>query len=274
MGYLNVPNNLKIYCIGHKAPVFAPPMEYEMLCPYPLGMTNEIVIEDERFGQSIDGGALAEYSQLFGLYDLISSGDVLADNLFLFQYRKFISPNKGGAVSVWPWIRVVEFQEASLLFPSMELLKSISSRIVVGTLGQMAHSMASSYAGLHSVDDFVLFTAACAKSAYLSESDIKAFTTQRVLIPSPALCLINVELFMLVMKILKDVWNIYGRYYLIKREGYQRRSAGYLLERLHGHLLLKFFSDGTEKALNVCDRYIVVNDAKDPDQMSQLLGTE
>jgi hypothetical protein len=267
-----VSNNLKIFCIGHKAPVFSPPVEYQMLCPFPVGISNEIIISDERFGQTIDGGVLAEYSQLFGLYDLLSSGDIVADNLFLFQYRKFISPNKGGAVSVWPWIRVTEFQEASLLFPGMEQLKSISSRIVVGPLGQMAHSMAASYAGLHSVDDFVLFIAACAKSDYLSESDIKAFTTERVLIPSPALCYINVELFMLIMKILKDVWSIYGRYYLIKREGYQRRSAGYLLERLHSFLLLKFFLEGTEKALNVCDRYIVVNDAKNPDQISQLMA--
>jgi hypothetical protein len=267
-----VPNNLKIFCVGHKAPTFTPPVEYQMLCPFPVGAANEIIIDDERFGQAIDGGVLAEYSQLFGLYDLLSSGDIVADNFFLFQYRKFISPNKGGVASVWPWVRMTEQQEATLLFPGMEQLQSIQSRIVVGTMCQMAQSMASSYASLHVIDDFVLFIAACAKSDYLTENDINAFTTNRGLIPSPALCYINVELFMSIMNILKDVWSVYSQNYLIKREGYQRRSAGYLLERLHSFLLLKFFMEGTEKTLNVCDRYIVVNDAHDPDQMSQMMA--
>lgn len=267
-------NDLKIYCIGHTKPVFTPSTEYEMLCPFSLGMTNEIVIDDERFGQSIDGGALAEYSQLFGLYDLLSSGDIAADNLFLFQYRKFISPNKGGADSVWPWIRVIESEEASSVFPDMEMLESLTSRIMLGPLCQMTSSMASSYAILHVIDDFVLFTAACATSDYLTESDIKTFTTSRGLFPSPALCYINVELFMLVMKILKDVWNEYHRNFLIKRDGYQRRTAGYLLERLHSYLLCKFFLDGTEKGINVCNRYIIIDDINNPDQASQMMAAK
>ena len=84
---------LKSYCVGHTLPLFAPSVPFEMLCPTSLGIANEVVIDDNRFGYAADGSSLAEYSQLFGLYDLLLSGEVVADDLFLFQYRKFLSPS-------------------------------------------------------------------------------------------------------------------------------------------------------------------------------------
>lgn len=71
---------LKSYCIGHVPPMFVPPIEYSMLCPKPLGTAHELVIDDNRFGPDIDGGSLAEYSQLFALSEMIQSGDVVADD--------------------------------------------------------------------------------------------------------------------------------------------------------------------------------------------------
>jgi hypothetical protein len=90
---------LKSYCIGHVPPTFLPPVEYSMLCPKPLGTPHELVIEDNRFGDGIDGGTLAEYSQLFALSEMLQSGDVVADDLFLFQYRKFRSKSRHRGIS-------------------------------------------------------------------------------------------------------------------------------------------------------------------------------
>ena len=94
---------------------------------------------------------------------------------------------------------------------------------------------------------------------YLSAADIKSFVTFRGLIPSPALCFIKTELFIEIMKILKGTWDEYYHEYNIKREGYQRRVAGYLLERLHSHLLCKWLLDGSEPEIPIWGRYVVLN---------------
>ena len=76
---------MKAYCTGHTVPLFASPISFEMLCPASLGIPNELAIDDGRSGGLVDGGELAEYSQLFGLHDLLLSGDVVAKHLYLFQ---------------------------------------------------------------------------------------------------------------------------------------------------------------------------------------------
>ena len=40
------------------------------------------------------------------------------------------------------------------------------------------------------------------------------------------------------MSTLRKVWQAFVPHFLQKREGYQRRVGGFLLERLHGFLLL------------------------------------
>ncbi len=251
---------LKTYCVGHTKPIFTPPVEYEMLCPNSLGISNEIVIDDNRFGSTIDGTSLAEYSQLFGLYEMLSAGDIVADELFLFQYRKFISPKSGGVASKSPWVRVLTPLEGNILFPSLEQLQAQSSRLIVGSLFNLSESISSNYARVHVIEDLVMFSAACAKNKFLTENDIRSFATYCGLIPSPGLCYIKVDLFIKIMQILKETWDEYYRYYHIKRDGYQRRVAGYLLERLHSHLLCKWLLDGTEPEINIWGRYVVLNE--------------
>ena len=251
--------NIKSYCIGHALPLFEPPIVYEMLCPKSLGMPNEIVMDDNRFGEGIDGGGLAEYSQLFGLHDMLLSGEVAADRLFLFQYRKFISTHMGGVESASPWVRVVRHDSAPRLFPSQDQLNAFSARLAVGSVFEFGESISSNYALVHVIDDFVLFVAACAQSGALSNADIKSFATLRGIIPSPSVCFVHVEVFIKIMDILRQVWNIYVLHYPIQRVGYQRRVSGYLLERLHSYLLCKWLLDNTEPHIQVWQRYVVTD---------------
>lgn len=252
-------NNIKSYCIGHTRPLFKPPIFYQMLCPQSLGMPNEVVIDDDRFGQGIDGGGLAEYSQLFGLHEMLLCGDVVAGDLFLFQYRKFISTQIGGVESASPWVRVLEPDSAPGLFPLQDQLDAFSGRLAVGSVFEFGESISSNYALVHVVDDFVLFVAACAESGVVSNADIKAFATLRGIIPSPSVCCIHVDVFIKLMDILKRVWNIYALNYQIRRDGYQRRASGYLLERLHSYLLCKWLMDNTEPNIQLWQRYVVTD---------------
>lgn len=248
---------INAYCIGHTLPLFEAAIPFEMLCPKSLGISNEIVIRDDRFAGVVDGGELAEYSQLFGLHDRILSGDIFIDNLFLFQYRKFISTTLGGVPSVSPWIRVLTAETVAGVFPSMEQLESISARLAVGSVFDFGESISSNYARVHVIDDFVMFMAACAESGALSKEDIKSFSTFRGIIPSPAVCFLHVDVFVKIINLLKIVWNSYSPHYHVARSGYQRRVAGYLFERLHSFLLCKWLLDNSEPDIQVWQRYVV-----------------
>lgn len=248
---------MKAYCIGHTMPLFTPPVSFEMLCPVSLGIPNELVIDDRRFGGQVDGGELAEYSQLFGLHDLLLSGDVVAEHLYLFQYRKFISTTVGGAESASPWVRVLTPQLAPGVFPSGEQLNAFSGRLAVGSVFDFGESISCNYARVHVIDDLVMFAAACAQSGVMDPADIKSFASLRGIIPSPAVCCIHVDVFMKLMQTLKAVWNSYSPHYHVQRSGYQRRVAGYLLERLHSFLLCKWLMDNSEPHIQLWQRYVV-----------------
>jgi hypothetical protein len=230
-----------------------------MLCPFSLGIPNELVIDDNRFGSSVDGSSLAEYSQLFGLHDRLLSGDIVADDLFLFQYRKFISPSVGGLESASPWVRVLTPEMVSGIFPSTTQLETFASRLAVGSVFDFGQSISANYALVHVIDDLVMFSAACAESGELTPEDIKSFATLRGIIPSPAVCYIQSDLFVKIMGILRNVWDHYYPHYHIQRTGYQRRGAGYMLERLHSYFLCKWLMDNSEPDIKIWQRYVVTD---------------
>jgi len=233
-------------------------MAYDMLCPKPLGVKNQFVVDDHRFGDGVDGSSLAEYSQLFWLHEQIQAGDIVADDLFLFQYRKFISPNKGGAPSTAPWVRMLTPQEGPLLFPTPEQFEVLGSRVITGSELNFGESISTNYARVHVVDDWAMFVAACSECGVLAPEDVKALTTLHVMIPSPAVCYTHVDLFMKIMELLQRVWKYYYPRYHVVRTGYQRRVAGYLFERLHSYLLCKWLLDGTEPDIRIWQRYVVM----------------
>ena len=251
---------VRAFCIGHVPPVFAPLLPYTMLCPKPLGLSNELVIADARFGPDINGAMLAEYSQLFGLQDMIEAGDVVADKLYLFQYRKFVGFQFGGTAANAPWVRILKPVQAAALLPNQAQLEAAPHAMVVGSVNPLGSSMAKHYATVHVIDDLVMFTVVLPECG-LQPADIRQFTTQQGLIPSPALCLVDTPLFLRQMRVLRAAWNAYARHYHVLREGYQMRVAGYLLERLHSHLLCQWLMDGSQPHVGLGHRYVVVDRA-------------
>ena len=255
-----MPASVSAFCIGHVPPVFEPPLPYTMLCPKPLGLPNEQVIADSRFGGDADGAVLAEYSQLFGLQDMIEAGDLVADRLCLFQYRKFVGFRAGGAPATAPWVRIATPGEARTLFPAMEQLEASTQAVVVGSMYELGGSMAQNYALVHQIDDLVMF-AACLPNCGFDPAQVRQFATFKGLIPSPALCLVDTPLFLRLMRVLRAAWHEYARHCYVAREGYQRRVAGYLLERLHSHLLCQWLMDGSQPDIGLAHRYVVLNPA-------------
>jgi len=252
-------SNFGAYCIGHLPPRYEIPFQYTMLSPQSLGMSNQLVISDNRFDNSVDGSSLAEYSQLFALSEMIQSGEIANEYLYLFQYRKFISPIfNGGLASTATWLRILTDSECTIHFPTEHGLEQLQRRVIVGSYLQLGESLASSYSKVHVIDDFVTFTASMISTGLFTELDIQQFVTQNGMIPSPALTYIESGLFVKIMTILKTVWDHFSMNYAIPREGYQRRVSGYLLERLHSFLLCKWLMDGSEPDVGIWERYVVL----------------
>lgn len=248
--------NVSHICIGHKIPDFTLDEKFIFLSPEPIGIENEIVIRDDRF-EGGHGGSLAEYSQLFGLADLIVNGTLKIDMLNLFQYRKFISPYAGGYQSVASWVKVISPQQAHAFFPKEADLRNFKGDLIIGSVLDFSESISNSYAKVHVIDDLVCFAAACAESKYINEKTIKNLSAMTGIIPSPALCYIKTDIFLHLMEILKDVSNIFLEKYHTPREGYQRRSTGYLLERLHGILIFDLIQSGAISDCQIWNRYVI-----------------
>ncbi len=251
---------LRAFCIGHVPPRFAPALPYTMLSPRPLGVAGELVLDDARFGPGLDGAALAEYSQLFGLQDMLEAGDLVADRLYLFQYRKFIGLRAGGSPATAPWVRIARPDEAATLCPTAEQLLAAPQPVVVGSMQALGGSIAQNYALVHVIDDLVMF-AACLADVGMDAAAVKRFTTFQGLIPSPALCLVDTQLFLQQMRVLRAAWTTFATHCAVPREGYQRRVAGYLLERLHSHLLCQSLLDGSQPDVGIGHRFVVLDPA-------------
>ncbi len=257
MDFFTMSKIIKNLCIGHKPPDFVAPIDYLMLCPKSMGMPNELILSDDRFGYHIDGTSLAEYSQLFGLRDILNSGDMHADGLYLFQYRKFISPLFGGYESVAPWVRVITPEMAATLFPESTMINDIQTDLIVGALFNFNESISDNYSKAHVTEDLVTFSAACAESNNLTHEDIKMLASMRGIIPSPALCFISTKLFLEMMDTLHEICFTFMKHYHVKRTGYQSRSTGYLLERLHSLLICKKIMNGSLNETGVWNRYVI-----------------
>jgi len=256
-----MPNRtLRALCIGHVKPVFEPALPFTMLTPRPLGLPGEMVLRDNRFGPGIHGAALAEYSQLFGLQDLLEAGDLVADRLYLFQYRKFIGLRAGGLAATAPWLRIAPPAEAPALMPTAAELQAVTMPVVVGPMFALGNSIAQNYAQVHVIDDLVAF-AACLPAAGFDAAAVRRFAAFQGLLPSPALCLVDTPLFLSHMRVLRSAWAAYTRGADLPRQGYQMRVAGYLLERLHSHLLCQGIADGSQPLVGLGHRYAVMDPA-------------
>ena len=231
-----------------------------MLCPESLGLPNELVIRDDRFGSNYDGASLAEYSQLFGLAELIESGDFDADGLFLFQYRKFISPITGGYESVAPWVKILSPSNAADVFPDLESFNEHSDQMIIGSIFNFGESISGNYSKVHVTEDLVTFSAACSESGAIPPSDIKLLASMHGIIPSPALCYISTHHFLELMKPLKMACEAFMKHYHVKRTGYQSRSTGYLLERLHSLLICQRVMNSSIDNPIIWNRYVINTD--------------
>jgi hypothetical protein len=229
-------------CIGHRPfPMeFAHYVDYT-ISPLFLPVVNRlIIVPDSSYGKN--GASLSEYVQLFWLYNNLDK--VLQGQAFirLFQYRRFVSDGKVQVArqSSVPYAKVISEDQLELFASDFSRhgeseLVNAPYRFAAGVLGQ--------YADSHVLDDILDFAIFLHRSSILSKSEVAIFLRRNHLIPASSIGVVSVENFKLIFQCLSKASTYINEERFSVRQGYQRRNMGFLLERLHSHLLL----DGIQK---------------------------
>jgi hypothetical protein len=231
-------NNTLNICLGH----ITFPVSFEgyidiMLSPKEIQTASKlVVVPDSTYGDS--GSALSEYAQLFWLYDNL--GRLASGYKFIriFHYRRFVSPSPppvGMRSNQWWSIAIAPAQlhHFGAAF-SRSVDQEFANRPVSfpgGVLGQ--------YAAAHHLQDMLRFTEFLCAQRILDPKSAAEFLRADVLIPACNIGVFKVRTFQEIYRYLRPVSDFLRSPLFIPRQGYQRRSVGFLLERFQSYLILR-----------------------------------
>ncbi|MCA1326254.1 hypothetical protein [Herbaspirillum sp. alder98] len=238
-------------CIGHKP--F--PEKYADLVDlaigpnvYSGGCKRKAIVPDELYGEH--GHALSEYGQLFWLANRIDALAPNASYVNLFQYRRFVSttPVNGERAVNADWMMVIPEDEldqhrASFSREQPGACFNTPIRFGHGVLGQYAHQ--------HVLEDMLNFTKFLMEIEMFSPDQAAKFLRYEHLIPACSCGVYEVSMFKKLFAYLERAADFLHSPYFIARESYQRRSVGYMLERLQSFIILELMSDGAKFGQNV-----------------------
>jgi hypothetical protein len=252
---------MQLYCIGHREMEFDPRLPFSFVTPNQNIRNDSIIIEDDRFGAVYSGSILSEYTQLFGvarrLLDAQTDGQ-----LYLFQYRKFISLRTPSLRSAYmPYAFTADRAEAERLFPSADEMASLDGTILTGEYYDLAETslrtVGGQYAAAHLAEDFAGMVATLSRLKGFSDDKCDRFINGPSLIPAPTLGCFPVDVFTSHMTLLSAVWGHFYRHFFRPRSGYQRRVGGFLLERVHSFLIQETIRDRPDLSHQVGAQVVV-----------------
>jgi len=234
------PNTITI-CLGHKP--F--PRDYASYFDFHLspleipGLDKLIVVPDSTFG--MNGSCLSEYAQLLWLCMNESMLDGF-DFVRIIQYRRFVSAkNTGFTLINQTWalgVLEAELNQYGSDFSRVSSHERINSVISLPAIG-MGANVYDNYANTHVAEDILAFSSYLLNQALLDQNEVSCFLSDYLLIPACNTGLFKKSEFLKVFKILLRASGFLHTEAFMPRESYQRRSVGFLLERLNSFLILK-----------------------------------
>lgn len=250
----------RLYCIGHVAPVFAPPVGYTFVGPGIAGPEDAIVMPDDMLGDEVHHRTLAEYFYLFGLAPEIAALPP-GTPVYLFQYRKFLSLRPGRRQATnQAYAFTCPPGAAAALFPGAEELAGLAQDRIVGPFVH-TRSLAGHYARFHWAEDFATFILALSEVEGFDRRRCRAFAECAMMFPAPTLGLARAGRLAADLGVLRAAWEAGVAAGIVPRPGYQRRTGGFLLERLHSFLVYEALAGGGETAL-IANHVVVTGDGR------------
>ncbi len=203
------------------------------------GPVRNAVVPDNTYGPN--GHALSEYGLLLWLYKNI---DVIAPNysfIRIFQYRRFVSPvHVDGVKSTnGPWITTI--QEKDLQHCDFCFDRNVSEEIYNSPVNFQG-GVLTQYANNHVLQDFLNFTNYLIEIGVFSALDACAFLRMERFVPACNVGVFRKENFKMLYHYIEKASGFLQSPIFVIRDGYQRRSMGFLLERFHSFMIFQFIS--------------------------------
>lgn len=238
---------MQLYCIGHREMEFNPGLPFSFVTSNRNIRSDSIIIEDEHFGATYSGSILSEYTQLFGVARRLLDAQTHGQ-LYLFQYRKFISLRTPSLRSAYmPYAFTADRSEAERLFPSSDEMDSLDGAILTGEYYDLSatnlRTVAGQYAAAHLAEDFAGMVATLSRLKGFNDDKCDRFINGPNLVPAPTLGCFPIDVFTSHMTLLSAVWQHFHRHFFRPRSGYQRRVGGFILERVHSFLIQETIRD-------------------------------
>jgi len=206
------------------------------------------IVPDEIFGEH--GHSLSEYAQLLWLYKHVDGILVNLQYLNLFQYRRFVSPELSiGVKSVnGPWITTIKESELELY---AHCFNRINTTSCFNTPITVSGGVIAQYANTHILDDLLNFTRYLIEIKLFSPIAAASFLRYPNMVPASSVGIYHVDIFKKLFSFLEKAAGFLNSPYFVVRDGYQRRSMGFLLERLHSFLILETAADAGKFGHNI-----------------------
>ncbi|MBB4199354.1 hypothetical protein CCR94_05850 [Rhodoblastus sphagnicola] len=240
-------NTLNV-CLGH-VPF---PADYArhidlMVAPKLIASAQRLaIVDDNLFGPN--GGALSEYGQLIWILDHL--GELTPDCAFIriFHYRRLVAadaPTVGRRSVNLPYATTIRADELGAFDAAFD--RTTQQELFNTPIG-FAGKMLGQYALDHVLEDLLNFVNFLVESRILNATEAASFLSVQNHIPSCNIGVFSKDSYNWTFQILKAAAQFLHSRHFIPRSGSQRRSAGFLLERLHSFLIFKRIELGASPA--------------------------
>lgn len=239
-------SNLKTLniCLGHEPfPLAFSDYVDLTIAPFPLNCPGWVeVVRDDYFG--VNGHSLSEYAQLLWLYENFDRLTYGYGFVRIFQYRRFVAQKNYGQPSSLPWALRIKPVELANCKPEFDRQ---CSEELFGAPFQFERGMIQQYADAHILSDLLTFTQFLLEQNILDSNSAVLFLTQPSLIPSCNMGIFRKDTLRWILSTLNQASAFLQSENYTARTGYQRRSLGFLLERLHSYLILMRITAGLSR---------------------------
>jgi hypothetical protein len=209
------------------------------------GVTRLALVEDKLFGPN--GSALSEYAQLLWIHEHIDRVLGGLNYIRIFHYRRFVTPHEpsNGKPSVnLPWATVITEKELAAHDKAFE--RQVEHELF-NTPAQFGGGMLAQYAVSHVLEDMMNFCVFLLESKIMPPTEVAIFLRENIHIPSCNIGVFTRQTFVDIFGVLRRAAEFLFSRHFVPRDGYQRRSAGFLLERLNSFLILKRIREGVSE---------------------------
>lgn len=250
-------NNTLNVCLGHQP--FPAPFERHvdlMIAPLLLaGPRRLALVEDSRYGPH--GSSLSEYAQLLWLNEHLDEVAAESEFVRIFHYRRFVSiaPPLVGIPTDHPWSTGITESELAAFEAAFD---RDSETEVYNTPFQFTNGSLGQYADAHHLEDILRFAEFLSSEGILTSTEAVAFLLQSTNIPACNIGVFRRATFRRIFEVLRRAAEFVHSPLFVPRDGYQRRTAGFLLERLNSHLILSMKRD--DSTCGIFGNNIIISD--------------